>query len=206
MKWSLFSNTWASLRTENLLYRTLVPMLVIANVISMSGWLSKDRITTLVPPTLNEAVSISKRTADAGYKKAWGLYVASLLGNVSPGNADFVIESLQLLMAPRVFGQLKSSVAQDVEMIKKDGVSVSFEQKQVLFEKETDKVFVIGRTGISNAAGAVTKFDRIFEVRISIENGNPQVVELDTYQGKPRTQEVLRQMAQAQATQQDPKQ
>jgi len=195
MKWSLFSNTWASLRTENLLYRTLVPVLVIANVISMAGWLSKDRVTTLVPPTLSEAVSVSKRNADAGYKKAWGLYVASLLGNVSPGNADFVIESLQLLMSPRVFANLKQSVASDVEMIKKDGVSVSFEQKQVLYEKETDKVFVIGRTGISNAAGTVTKFDRVFEVRVSIDNGQPQIIELDSYQGKPRTQDVLKAMA-----------
>ncbi len=196
MQWTIFSNTWASLRTENVLYRTLVPVLVIANVISMAGWLSKDRVTTLVPPTLSEAVSVSKRNADAGYKKAWGLYVASLLGNVSPGNADFVIESLQLLMSPRVFSNLKQSVASDVEMIKKDGVSVSFEQKQVLYEKETDKVFIIGRTGISNSAGTVTKFDRVFEVRVSIDNGQPQVIELDSYQGKPRTQDVLKVMAQ----------
>lgn len=195
MKWSIFSNTWASLRTENVLYRTLVPVLVIANVISMAGWLSKDRVTTLVPPTLSEAVSVSKRSADAGYKKAWGLYVASLLGNVSPGNADFVIESLQLLMSPRVFSNLKQSVASDVDMIKKDGVSVSFEQKQVLYEKETDKVFIVGRTGISNSAGTVTKFDRVFEVRVDIENGQPQIIELDSYQGKPRTQDVLKAMA-----------
>jgi len=196
MQWTIFSNTWTSLRTENLLHRTLVPVLVIANVISMAGWLSKDRVTTLVPPTLSEAVSVSKRNADAGYKKAWGLYVASLLGNVSPGNADFVIESLQLLMSPRVFANLKQSVATDVEMIKKDGVSVSFEQKSVLYEKETDKVFVIGRTGISNSAGTVTKFDRVFEVRVSIDSGQPQVIELDSYQGKPRTQDVLKSMAQ----------
>lgn len=196
MKWSIFSNTWASLRTENVLYRTLVPVLVIANVISMAGWLSKDRVTVLVPPTLSDAVSVAKRNADAGFKKAWGLYVASLLGNVSPGNADFVIESLQLLMSPRVFATLKQNVAADVEMIKKDGVSVSFEQKQVLYERETDKVFVVGRTGISNAAGQVAKFDRIFEVRVSIDNGQPQIVELDSYQGKPKTLEVLKQMAQ----------
>ena len=194
MNWSLFSNTWLTLRSENVLYRSLVPVLVIANTISMAGWLSKDRVTTLVPPVLTESVSVSKRNADAGYKKAWGLYVASLLGNVSPGNADFVIESLQLLLSPRVFSTLKQSVAADIEMIKKDGVSVSYEQKQVIYEKETDKVFVIGRTGISNAAGSVTKFDRVFEVRVAIENGQPQVVELDSYQGKPRTQDVLKAM------------
>ncbi len=192
MKWSIFSNTWRGLKAENVLYRTMVPVLIITNLISMAGWLQKDRITVLVPPTLNEATSVSKRSADAGYKKAWGLFVASLLGNVSPGNADFVMESLQLLMAPRVFATLKSSVASDVEMIKKDGVSVSFEQKTVLFERETDKVFVIGRTGISNAAGSVTKFDRVFELRVTIDNGQPQIVELDSYQGKPKTVDVLK--------------
>lgn len=192
MQWTVFSNTWRGLKTENVLYRTLVPVLVIANVISMAGWISKDRITVLVPPTLNEVTSISKRSADGGYKKGWAMFVAGLLGNVTPGNADTVVETLQLIMAPRVFSDLRTSVAQDVEMIKKDGVSIAFEQKTVLYERETDKVFVIGRTGISNAAGVVTKFDRVFEMRVVIENGQPQVVELDAYQGKPRTLDVLK--------------
>lgn len=192
MQWTVFSNTWRGLKTENVLYRTLVPVLVIANVISMAGWISKDRITVLVPPTLNEVTSISKRSADGGYKKGWAMFVAGLLGNVTPGNADTVVETLQLIMSPRVFSDLRTSVAQDVEMIKKDGVSIAFEQKTVLYERETDKVFVIGRTGISNAAGVVTKFDRVFEMRVVIENGQPQVVELDAYQGKPRTLDVLK--------------
>ena len=192
MQWTVFSNTWRGLKTENVLYRTLVPVLVISNVISMAGWISKDRITVLVPPTLNEVTSISKRSADGGYKKGWAMFVAGLLGNVTPGNADTVVETLQLIMSPRVFSDLRTSVAQDVEMIKKDGVSIAFEQKTVLYERESDKVFVIGRTGISNAAGVVTKFDRVFEMRVVIENGQPQVVELDAYQGKPRTLDVIK--------------
>lgn len=195
MQWTIFSNTWRGLKTENVLYRTLVPVLVIANVISMAGWISKDRITVLVPPTLNEVTSISKRSADGGYKKGWAMFVSGLLGNVTPGNADIVVETLQLIMSPRVFSELRTSVAQDVEMIKKDGVSISFEQKTVLYERETDKVFVIGRTGISNAAGVVTKFDRVFEMRVVIDNGQPQVVELDAYQGKPRTLDVVKETA-----------
>lgn len=158
----------------------------------MAGWISKDRITVLVPPTLNEVTSISKRSADGGYKKGWAMFVAGLLGNITPGNADTVVETLQLIMSPRVFSELRNSVAQDVEMIKKDGVSIAFEQKTVLYERESDKVFVIGRTGISNAAGVVTKFDRVFEMRVVIENGQPQVVELDAYQGKPRTLDVIK--------------
>jgi conjugal transfer pilus assembly protein TraE len=97
-------------------------------------------------------------------------------------------------MAPRIFSDLKANVASDVEMIKKDGVSVSFEAKTVLYERESDKVFVVGRTGISNAAGLVTKFDRVFEMRVAIDNFQPQIVELESYQGKPRTLEVLKAM------------
>ena len=194
MKWPVFAATWRSLRAENLMFRTMMPVLVILCTVSTFGWLSKDRVTVLVPPTLNEATSVSKRSADAGYKRAWGMFVSSLLGNVSPGNADFVLESLQVLMSPRVFSTLKASIAQDVEMIKKDGVSVSFESKTVLYERETDKVFVVGRTGISNSAGSVTKFDRVFEMRVVIENAQPQIVALDSYQGRPRTVDVVKAM------------
>ena len=203
MQWNLFSNTWRSLKSENALFRSLVPVLVICNLISSIGWLTKDRITVLVPPNLTDATSVAKRSADAGYKKAWALYVSSLLGNVTPGNAAFVLESLQLLMAPRPFATLRGSVASDVEMIRKDGVSVSFEQKTVLYERETDKVFVIGRTGIANSAGGVTKFDRVFEMRVTIENGQPQVVDIQTYQGKPKTLDVLKAEASAPAPKED---
>lgn len=195
MKWTLFSNTWRSLRSENVLYRTLVPVLVITNLISMMGWMSKDRETVLVPPTLNEATSVSRRSADGGYKKSWGMFAASLLGNITPGNSDLVLESLQLVMGPTVYSKLKSSVADDIEKIKRDGVTLSFEQKTVLYERESDKVFVVGRTGISNSAGNVTKFDRTFEFRVVIENGQPQIVHMDSYTGKPKTLDVLKREA-----------
>lgn len=194
MKWSVFSNSWRDLKFQNFLFRLMVPMLIMANLISAIGWLQKDRITVLVPPVLTEATSVSKRSADAGYKKAWGLFVSGLLGNVTPGNAEFVMESIQLLMSPRVFSQLRQAVATDIDMIKKDGVTISFEQKTVFYEPESDKVFVIGRTGISNAAGSVSKFDRVYEMRVVVDNGQPQVVDIDTYVGKPRTVDVLKAM------------
>ena len=194
MKWSVFSNSWRDLKLQNFLFRLMVPMLIMSNLISGIGWMQKDRITVLVPPVLTEATSVSKRSADAGYKKAWGLFLTGLLGNVTPGNAEFVMESIQLLMSPRVFSELRAAVASDIESIKKDGVTISFEQKTVLYERESDKVFVIGRTGISNAAGSVSKFDRVYEMRVVIENGQPQIVDIATYVGKPRTLDVLKAM------------
>lgn len=192
MDLSTFGRTWRAIRAENMVYRLTLPVLVLCLVIALMGWLSKDRVTVLVPPSLSETTSVAKRNADAGYKKAWAVNVAGLLGNISPGNADFVMESLQVLMAPAVYNQLQSSIASDVTTIKADGVTISFEQRAVYYERQTDKVFVTGRSGVSGSAGPIQKFDRTFEMVVTVDDGHPQITSLSSYPGPPKTLEVLK--------------
>jgi conjugal transfer pilus assembly protein TraE len=192
MEFKNFLKSWQGANSENKFHRWLIGIQSVALVVALVGWQSKDRVTVIVPPTLNEKAEISQRAASVGYKKSWGLYVAELLGNITPSNVEFVVESLSSMMTGDTYEKFRTTAALQVEKIKRDGMSVSFEPRSVQYERITDKVFVTGNS-VVDAAGvkAPQTFTRVFEVMIDINNGVPTISYIDTYQGQPKTREVL---------------
>ena len=187
-----FLKSWQGTQSENKFHRVLLVGQSIALVIALIGWQSKDKVTVIVPPTLNEKAEISQKAANVGYKKSWGLFVAELLGNITPSNVEFVVESLSSMMSGENHEKFRTMSALQIEKIKRDGISVSFEPRAVQYEKSTDKVFVT-RNSVVEASGArgPQTFTRVFEVMLEIKHGLPSISYIDTYQGQPKTREVL---------------
>jgi conjugal transfer pilus assembly protein TraE len=192
MEFKNFLKTWQGANSENKFHRWLLAGQSIALVIALVGWQSKDRVTVIVPPTLNEKAEISQRAANVGYKKSWGLYAAELLGNITPSNVEFVVEALSSMMTGETYEKFRTTAALQVEKIKRDGMSISFEPRSVQYERTTDKIFVTGNS-VVEAAGVKTpqSFTRVFEVMIEVNHGVPTISYIDTYQGQPKTREVL---------------
>ena len=88
--------------------------------------------------------------------------------------------------------KFRKMAALQIEKIKRDGISVSFEPRSVTYEKTTDKVFVTGNSVVeaTGSRGPQT-FTRVFEVQVEIRNGSPSISFIDTYQGQPKTRDVL---------------
>ncbi|MHB1268707.1 MAG: TraE/TraK family type IV conjugative transfer system protein, partial [Acidithiobacillus ferriphilus] len=87
MNWGLFRKTYDKLAENSRLYLFVIVALVI--VILSQQWMifTMKTQTTLVPPYLDKAVNIGYATASADYYESWGLYVAELVGNLTPGDA-----------------------------------------------------------------------------------------------------------------------
>ena len=192
MDYKNFLKSWQGSISENKFHRVMLSVQSVCLVVALIGWQSKDRVTVIVPPTLNEKAEVAKNSATKGYKKSWGLYVAQIMGNISPANVDFVVESLSSLMDGEMYSKFRTMAAIEVDNIKRNGMSVSFEPRSVTYEKETDKIFVSGNSTIQ-AAGSQSpqSFTRVFEVIINIRNGVPSISLLDTYQGQAKTRDVL---------------
>lgn len=186
-----FRQTYNSIVSENNFHRFLIVVLMIFLLISMVGWLSNQQSTVLVPPTLNEKAEISSKAASSSYKKSWAQYISGLLGNVTPGNAEFVFTSIQSILSPDVYNNVKNGMNAEVEMMKRDGVTVSFQPRQISYEQTTNKCFVTGRTSISASTGEISSFDRVYEVEVSIKFGQPLITYLDSYTGTPHTKEYV---------------
>ncbi len=187
MQFRLLARSWSAMRSELVFYRVLVLALLVVCAMALFGWLRKDQSTIIAPPTITEQMEVSRNKASSGYKKAWGLFTSTLIGNLTPSNADFVLRSLEDLFAPAVYGDLRRRLAADLETLKKEQVTVSFEPQLVSYEPGTDKVFVVGRSSLEGVGGKVDRFQRTYEYCIAQNAGRPVITRFRTYTGDPRT-------------------
>lgn len=185
MRFQLFSKSWDGMRAELMFYRCAITILLVIVLLALIGWLRKDQSTVLAPPTITEQMEISRNKASSGYKKSWGLFTATMLGNLTPGNADFVLKSLEDLFAPETYGDLRRRLAADLETLKKEQVTVSFEPQLVTYESATDKVFIAGRSSIEGLGGKTDRFQRTYEFCVRQMNGKPVVTRFRSYVGDP---------------------
>lgn len=192
MDYKTFIKTWQGTVSENKFLRVILIGQSLALVIALIGWQTKDKTTVIVPPTLSEKAEISQRAATVGYKKSWGLYVAELMGNITPSNVDFIVETLSSMMSGATHSKFRTMAAVEVDNIKRNGMSISFEPRSIQYERDTDKIFITGHSTVQ-AAGVATPqtYTRVFEVMVDIRNGTPSISHIDTYQGQAKTRDVL---------------
>lgn len=183
----------ADLARNNATKNIIIAVLLLTNFLSVWGWFSSTETVVMVPPTLDERVIVSANQASEGYKTAWGLHVAQLLGNITPGNADFIGEQIGAIFAPGAFRNLQETILGQIEAITEDRITVSFEPRELLYENESDKVFVYGLFRSSGAGGRPQEFSRTFEMRIDMRFGQPWVTHFVAYEDLPRTIDALRQ-------------
>ena len=173
----------------------MIGALIVTNLISVIGWFQTDRTVVLVPPVVDERLEISSSHASVGYKKAWALTVAQLAGNVTPGNADLVLQMMGDLLSPEAYRNISAELAGQIADIKRDSLVVSFEPRQVLFEPQANKVFVTGQFASHGVSGAPIKLTRTYEMKIDIRMGRPWITRFVPYQGMPVTAESAKQRA-----------
>ena len=139
-----FMDSWHIVQTENRLHRILLLGLGLTNVLTALAVLRTDHTVVLVPPTLSSEIEVSRSEASSGLKEAWGLFLAELLGNVTPANAEFIQSSVGPLLASDIYRNVMDTLSEQINALKIDRIAISFKPRQVFYEKETDKVFVTG--------------------------------------------------------------
>lgn len=165
--------------------------LMTLNMVALIGWLKKDTLVILIPPGLSEKSELSKNKASEGYKKAWGMYAATLIGNVTPENADFVLDSFSGMVTGEIRQVLTEQIAQELDTLKQEKVSSTFEIVRVTYEPETDKVFVSGRNRMTGAGGKSSPSEQTFEFKIDVKQYSPIIMQMASYAGMPKLENVL---------------
>ncbi|WP_031436303.1 TraE/TraK family type IV conjugative transfer system protein [Methylobacter tundripaludum] len=191
MDYKKFASTWLSLQASNRFLKSVCIFLMALNLLSLIGWLKKDTVVILIPPGLSEKSEIAKNKASEGYKKAWGMYTATLIGNVTPENADFVLESFSGMVTGEIRAIVTEQITQDLDTLKQEKVSSTFEIVRVTYEPETDKVFVTGRNRMTGAGGKSTPTEQTFEFKIDVKQYSPSITQMASYEGMPRLLSVL---------------
>ena len=196
MRLDRFLETWKGVIAENKFHRVATLVLAVAVLAAVVGLLRRDPVVVLVPPKLSEEVWISSKDAQIEYQKTWGLFLAELLGNVTPGNVEFLADAVSPLLSPKIHAQVIEAIHTQAQYILRDRVSLRFTPRSVVYEPESRKVFVEGYGFISGSGNTEEKKEaRTYEFVIDVDRYAPKVTALTVYDGRPKTEKVLEQEA-----------
>ncbi|MFO1429681.1 MAG: TraE/TraK family type IV conjugative transfer system protein [Candidatus Competibacteraceae bacterium] len=181
-----FLTTWQGLQAENRWSRLIILVLAVANLIGWLAAVQEDSVVVLVPPELNQPIKVARQQADADFKRTWGLFVATLLGNVTPGNADLIVPGLEPLLAPSIAPKVKLAIAEQLSALRQEEVSLSFSSKAAIYEVSSGKTFITGTLQTTGLSGAPQRSERTYEMEFQVVNYRPQLTFIDAYTGPPR--------------------
>lgn len=184
--------TWEGVQAENKWNRIFIVLLLVGQLVLAVQLFSKETVVTIQPWTLNDDAWVTADAASASYKEAWGFALATLFGNVTPANVDFIKERIELLLSPSIYNEVMDVLEMQSQQIKIDRVTIRFEPRFVEYEPKTGKVFVYGNSFTRGVArDKEDRSERTYEFELSISNYLPVLEHLDTYEGRPRTESVL---------------
>jgi conjugal transfer pilus assembly protein TraE len=163
MDYKNFASTWLSLQASNRFLKSVCIFLMALNLLTLIGWLKKDTAVILIPPGLSEKSE----------------------------NANFVLESFVGMVTSDIRSIVTEQITQELEILKQEKVSSTFEVVQVAYEPETDKVFVTGRNRMTGAGGKSTPTDQTFEFKIDVQQYSPIITQMASYAGIPKLLSVL---------------
>lgn len=188
-----YFSTFQGLKTENRLNRIVTAILALGVVAEAYVIATRPQIVTIQPWTLASDAQITKTSASQSYIEAWGLALAELLGNVQPGSVAFIADRLRPLLAPEIYHQVLEALHQNAEELRDDRVSMRFEPRSIRFEKSTGKVFVTGMSYVRQGTSLENEqhAQRTYEFAIKIAHYAPLVTHITTYEGMPRTVDVV---------------
>jgi conjugal transfer pilus assembly protein TraE len=187
-----FLDAWRIVQAENRLHRVLLVGLVLTNAFSALAALRTERTVVLVPPHLDREVEIARSQASSTLKESWGLYLAELLGNVTPANAEFIRNALEPLLSAGIYRSVMDALAEQINALRMERVALSFRPRQVFYEQDTGKVFVSGELASQGPNAKPDIRNRTYEFLLTIHNYRPRLEAIDVYADEPRTRERLR--------------
>lgn len=168
----------------NRIFLFVIVALSIACLTLAFGLLSQKERIVIVPP-LKTTATVGWNDASKDYMESYGLYIVTLVGNITPKNVAFVTDVLSKSTDAGVYPAIRQklmALAEDPVFRTSNAVSF-FSPEKVLWEKETDKVFVTGQMTLSSSSAQTKTIPVVYEVTVVIDGGLPLIKNIDSYEG-----------------------
>lgn len=175
------------LSRENKFFRMLIPLLAGSLLLMSIAVFQTSQTIVVVPPQITEQMTISLNKADENYKRTWAMFAAGIIGNVNPGNVALSTSTIEGLVSSEVLPKFKELLAEQVKIIKKKNLNISFAPQSVSYHAYSDRVYVYGNKKIIGMGGKSIVEDTTFEFEISVKNYKPQIKFMNIYKGRPQT-------------------
>lgn len=192
MKSDSYASSYEGLIRERKFARPVILIQAIVLLVLLFALMSRDRTIVVVPPGLAGEGDISSNNAGPNVKEAFGSYVATLLGNVTPRNVEYVTQSIGKIVDARSYKELIDVVKQQADLVKNEQVTIQFSPTSVFYVPGDDYVAVSGEYAVRGIRDAERRMIRTYEIGVRVRNYTTQVTSLDVYDGpwRPRAQRL----------------
>ena len=193
MKLAKYFQSYEKLQSDSRYLYLVICGLTVALICTLYFACTKPVIVTIQPWTMTQDAQLSENKASRSYIEAWGMALSELIGNVTPSNVGYIAERISPLLAPEIYHSTMDALYANAESLRLDRTTLRFEPRVVTFEKSTGKVYVTGRSyrRLANSLEGEKNYNRTYEFRIRISHYAPLITHIDTYEGTPKTRDVL---------------
>lgn len=189
MNFTRLGKNWDfAVRNNTILLAAVVLLSISLTVTSILAFFNRERVV-LVPPRLDDKMTVAWNNAGAEYFKAFGLFVATLLGNITPANSKFVADQLSTFIEPKLYAPIRTQVlayADDPRFARAASFNY-FSPSKVVWEASTSKVFVLGTITMSSfnpqISGPYEYRSVCYEFKFMMNDGRPLIVDFNSYPG-----------------------
>lgn len=185
-----YSNSLATLKKQVSVLGITCAALSLTLAVSVGALATRHDRIVVVPPGLSGPVAIDWGRADAEYMKTFGIFYSTLLGTITPRNAQFVADRLTGMTAADAYPAIRLSIlamAKDPSFAG-SGSATDFVSNQVVYEPESGKVFVSGDNHVYSGFGQPKLTQVVYEMDIRIVEGRPVMYAIVNYPGfEPHT-------------------
>jgi len=169
---------------ENRYSRIAILVMAMTVCVLAIGLAAKDTTVVMVPPTLEEGSTVSATAASRETQVAWGMYLTSLLGNVTPRSAPFLKQNLTRHLSSRLYTSVTESVDRQIKDIQQEQISLSFTPTVARFDDELQKVVITGELVIRGLRGQEKRELRTYELGFVTRNYNVMLNSMRITQGQ----------------------
>ena len=191
MKVSEYLASWHGTNGTNKLLAVAVVAVATVAIVESAYLMERERIVVLVPPALQSETAVGRTAAGEPYHTAWAHLLAQMLGNVTPASAVFIKDRLEPLLDPAIFNAVNEALEKQLDQIRRERVSLSFEPKRIVHEPASGKTFVTGQSVITGLGSEQKRGVRTYELQLEISDYRVLVKNLATYDGEARTLDHL---------------
>ena len=163
---------------------SIIIMQTIALLVLAFLYITTETETIIVPAQVSGEMVIGEGKANEEYQKRFAYSVASLIGNVSPRNIDFVLENIEKMLSPNLRSIILPSLKNEANVMKVRGYEQDYVVKDMIWSTKADMVYVWGEK-TTRGGKEVSNDDFTYEIRLKPIDGFPRIVHLKGYKGVP---------------------
>lgn len=181
MRFEKARQTWRGMTLEAWLMRVAIGALILINGTLVFLMTQVERTIVFAPPVVDEEFYVTKSDASQSYWEMWSYTIATQIGNITPGNVEFILERLKEIAAPESYRSIVDTAYQQLNELRSQGVSMAFEPNTVVYDPRQEVYRILGRQHMWTISGRRTTRSMAFEFKWRLDNYRPRLTYISAY-------------------------